>query len=92
MPWNDKRANDPTNAEEIVYDDGGTGLFDACVERFGCYGWDIKCDAQHAVWIRDPRTYYSVGLSRWVLERQSLDKVLADAEARINRVGAEATV
>lgn len=85
MAWIGKNSNSSEPQEPVVHDDGGTGLFEACVARFAKFGWTVECDAQHAVWVRDPETSYAVGLAPWVLSRGSLDQALNDAEAKLRR-------
>ena len=83
MPWMGKRADKDDESEKIVFDDGGSGLFNACTDRFGKFGWDIECDAHHAVWVRNPATSYAVGLGPWILGRHSLDEALKDVETKM---------
>lgn len=85
MPWNDKRSAVAEQAEEIVFDDGGSGLTDACAARFAGYGWTIKCDARHTVWVTDADTTLSIGLSSWMVDRYSMDEMLDKVEAKLNK-------
>jgi len=71
--------------EVVVYDDGGSGLFEACRNRFESYDCEISCDARHTVWIKRPDGTLSVGLSRWMLNRQTMDELLDDVGARLAR-------
>lgn len=86
MPWQSKKSRESvaeTDAEVIVYDDGGSGLFAACQERFGSLGFVIECDAKHTVWVKNADGSRSVGLAPWQLTRHSMEKVLDDVEERL---------
>lgn len=83
MPWWDKRAPSAESAEEIVFDDGGSGLFEACIARFGGLGWSIKCDSSHAVWVKSPDAPLSVGLAPWMADHLPTERVLDELEAKI---------
>jgi hypothetical protein len=86
MPWASKlsRSSDP-DAEPVVYDDGGSGLLEACESRFSSRNCDIACDARHTVWVKRADGSRSVGLSPWMLGRQSMDELLDGVEARLGR-------
>lgn len=85
MPWNDKRSAIADQSEETIFDDGGTGLTDACVKRFAEFGWTIKCDARQTVWVTDVKTTFSIGLSSWMFDRFSIDEMLDDVESRMKK-------
>lgn len=87
MPWNSKQSSLPDEPASLAYDDGGSGLFDACEARFAATGWQVRCDANHAVWIEDPDTAYSVGIAQWMVGRRPLDKILEYVEVKMR--GAE---
>jgi len=75
------------DAEPIVYDDGGSGLLEACRDRFAPFGCEIVCDARHAVWVKRADGARSVGLSPWLIGRYSTVEVLDDVEARLELTG-----
>ncbi|HAL29369.1 MAG TPA: hypothetical protein DCP20_01445 [Coriobacteriia bacterium] len=67
----------------IEYDDGGSGILEACRSRFGSAGCSISCDASHTVWVKRPDGSKSVGLPQWMASRYSMDKLLADVEVKL---------
>lgn len=84
MSWSTRGNAQTEPIEEVVYDDGGSGLFDVCVERFADRGWTVECDARHSVWVRSPEASYAVGLAPWVLDRhRSIDAILGEVEAKV---------
>lgn len=87
MPWYDKRSGVQEQSEVISYDDGGTGLFDACTARFAKLGWTVACDSYHAVWLTSANGSYSIGLAPWLLRFYPMDKVLDDAEVKMRGTG-----
>ncbi|MHB9003015.1 MAG: hypothetical protein ACYC6C_02980 [Coriobacteriia bacterium] len=83
MPWNDKRSITIEPAEDIVFDDAGSGLLEACTARFAQFGWSIRCDSHHAVWIKSPDAPLAVGLAPWMIDYASIDPMLDEVEGRI---------
>lgn len=79
------RKNTVPDGPEPVYTDGGSGLYQAAVDRFAAMGCDIACDAAHTVWIRHAGTGHSVGLARWMVERKSVESLLDGVAARLSR-------
>jgi len=67
----------------IEYDDGGSGILEACRDRFASAGCSISCDASHTVWVKRPDGTKSVGLPQWMTSRYSMDKLLDDVEAKL---------
>ncbi len=91
MPWWNKQTGQSDPPEPVVYDDGGSGLFDACAGRFADRGWTVECDARHAVWVKSPGASYAVGLAPWVLDRyRSLDAILDKVEAKVKAAETQA--
>ena len=37
---------------EVPTDDGGSGLLEACKERFAPPEWTVECDSRHTVWVK----------------------------------------
>ncbi|NTU72485.1 MAG: hypothetical protein HGB10_11795 [Coriobacteriia bacterium] len=72
---------------EVVYDDGGTGLFDECMKRFAKMGWTIRCDAQHSVWVEKADGSYSVGVARGEVEQRGVDAALQKIETKMKATG-----
>jgi len=70
--------------EAVVYDDGGSGLLEACTSHFASTDVRIECDCRHTVWIKRSDGSRSVGLSPWLLNRYSLGEVLERAESRLD--------
>ena len=77
----------PVSSDEQVFDDGGSGLFDACMARFDGLGCTITCDSHHAVWVKSADGSFAVGLAPWLLDSRSLEKVLDNVEAKIHKAG-----
>lgn len=90
MPWNNKQASAEEESATPVYDDGGSGVFDACEARFGPNGWQVRCDANHSVWVENPDTAYSVGIAQWMVERRSLETILEYVEVKMHKAEARA--
>ncbi|MBN2248555.1 MAG: hypothetical protein JW733_07635 [Coriobacteriia bacterium] len=67
----------------VVYDDGGSGIEAACTKRFAAYGCTISCDATHTVWVKRADGTKSVGLQRWMAERNSMDDLLDNIAVRL---------
>ena len=79
MPWtskNSRPADSVDAADVVVCDDGGSGLFEAASNRFAPAGCEIVCDIRHTVWVKRADRGLSVGLSPWMVERQSVDELL----------------
>ncbi|MCK8115762.1 hypothetical protein [Anaerosoma tenue] len=68
----------------VEYDDGGSGILEACRSRFGSAGCSISCDASHTVWVKRPDGTKSVGLPQWMASRYSMEKLLADVEVKLD--------
>ncbi len=71
------------DAEPVVYDDGGSGLLEACKQRFESFGCEITCDSRHTVWVKTADGTRSVGLSPWLVNRRSLEDVLDGVDAKL---------
>jgi hypothetical protein len=84
MPWPSKQSSPASDAEVIVYDDGGSGLFAACEERFGSSDCTVECDARHTVWVKRADGSRSVGLAPWQLSRNTLEEVLENVSKRLS--------
>lgn len=67
----------------VIYDDGGSGIEAACTERFAAYGCTVSCDATHTVWVKRADGTKSVGLQRWMAERNSMDDLLDNVAVRL---------
>jgi hypothetical protein len=78
------RHSDTAEVDAVQYDDGGSGLFEACQDRFASSGCEIACDARHTVWVKRADGTRSVGLAAWLLNRHSMDELLDDVEARLS--------
>ena len=87
MPWRGNRSAPPDPAEDVVYDDAGSGLFDACVDRFAGRGWTVTCDRQHSVWVRNEDGSHAVGLAPWLIRLQSIEQILDDVEEKMRVAG-----
>lgn len=84
MPWSSHSRRQAPSTESVVeYDDGGSGLLEACRARFGSCGCKIACDATHTVWVKSADGTRSVGLPPWQLRRYSLDELLEDVEKKL---------
>lgn len=84
MPWKDKRSlNKVQPAEDVVFDDAGSGLLEACTARFAQFGWSVRCDSNHAVWIKSPDAPLAVGLAPWMIDYGSIQPMLDEVEDRI---------
>lgn len=68
----------------IVYDDGGSGIEAACIQRFAPLGCTIYCDATHTVWVKRADGTKSFGLQRWMAERHSMEDMLDDVAVRLD--------
>lgn len=88
MPWWDKQSPQPDEPAQPVYDDGGSGLLDACASRFAETGWEFRCDANHAVWVESADATYSVGVAPWMIDRRPLEKILDYVEAKMKEAEA----
>ena len=85
MPWN-RPATPCAPADEsdaIKYDDGGSGLLDACRTRFMSSDCEIACDVRHTVWVKRADGTRSVGLPPWTVRRRSVDELLDGVETRL---------
>jgi hypothetical protein len=83
MPWCGKGPSTPEDPDDVVFDDGGSGLFDACLARFTGYGCTVECDSRHAVWVKNADESYTVGLAPWLVELRSVEEILSDVEAKM---------
>lgn len=68
----------------IVYDDGGSGIEAACIQRFEALGCTIYCDATHTVWVKRADGTKSFGLQRWMAERHTMEDMLDDVAVRLD--------
>lgn len=91
MRWWDVPSKLSDGSEEVVYDDGGSGLFDACTERFAHNDWTIKCDARHEVWITSADSTYAISLAPWMLRSRSVDQMLDHVEAKMKSAESKLT-
>lgn len=92
MPWSSKQSTASEESEDLVFDDGGSGLFDACSARFAKFGWAIECDSQHAVWVRNADASYAVGVAPWMVERRPLGTILDYVETKMKDAEVTLTV
>lgn len=83
MPWWDKQSPQSEESGQPVYDDGGSGLLEACATRFAGTDWELRCDANHSVWIESADSSYSVGIAQWMIDRRPLEKILDYVEAKM---------
>jgi hypothetical protein len=67
----------------ILTDDGGSGLFEGCCERFAAPEFEVTCDERHTVWVKRSDGTRSYGVPPWVLRQQSWDEVLGSIEAKL---------
>ena len=78
------RSRQQSDEPPIIYtDDGGSGLLEACRERFPAPEFVVTCDARHAVWVKRADGTSSFGLPPWLLRTQTTEEVLATAEAKL---------
>jgi len=68
----------------ILTDDGGSGLYDACMIRFAAPGYEVACDERHTVWVKCVDGSRSIGLSPWILRQRSMSEVLDHAERKLS--------
>jgi hypothetical protein len=85
MPWLSKRSAAIPASDSAAFDDGGSGLLEACQKSFGPVGCEISCDARHTVWVKRADGSLSVGLPPWQLERHSVDELVERVSARLSR-------
>ena len=88
--WSTKSRSLTADAEPevVLTDDGGSGLFEGCLDRFPSPAFEVTCDARHTVWVRRTETKRSVGLPPWVLREQTFDEALESIEDKLGvRVG-----
>jgi hypothetical protein len=87
VPWSVTRSRSKNaadaGAEPVVYDDGGSGLLEACRSRFVPDECRVTCDARHTVWVARADGSLSVGLSPWMLGRRSVDELLEGVGTRL---------
>lgn len=67
----------------ILTDDGGSGLYEACRERFASPEYVVTCDIKHTVWVKRADGTRSFGMPPWLLRQRTLDDVLARADAKL---------
>lgn len=72
------------DASIILTDDGGSGLYDACMSRFAAPGYEVACDERHTVWVKCVDGSRSIGLSPWILRQRSMADVLNHAEHKLS--------
>lgn len=86
MHWSKNTASSSLADEPaVVFDDGGTGLLEACKSRFASEDCEVSCDAKHTVWVKRADGTLSVGLSRWMLSRYSIEELLDNVGAKLAR-------
>lgn len=79
-----RRAKDTADeATPVKYDDGGSGILEACKRKFAPLGCTVTCDASHTVWVKHPDGTKSVGLQPWLVSRYTPDELLAKVEAKL---------
>jgi hypothetical protein len=84
MPWRYRRSTTTEEPEEeILYDDGGSGLYDACTTRFAEFGWTVKCDSRHEVWVKSADASYAISLTPLMLASHPIDQMLDHVEAKL---------
>lgn len=84
MPWSrHSRLHASSPEPRVEYDDGGSGLLEACRRRFDGAGCVITCDASHTVWVKRADGARSVGLPPWQLRRHALDELLDDVDEKL---------
>jgi hypothetical protein len=79
-----RRSDTGAEIDAVQYDDGGSGLFEACQARFASSGCEITCDARHSVWVKRADGTRWVGLAGWLLNRYSMEELLDSVEARLD--------
>ena len=67
----------------VLTDDGGSGLYEDCRDRFPSPEFEVTCDARHTVWVKRTDGTRSVGLPPWVLRRQSRSEALGSIAAKL---------
>lgn len=78
------RPNAPDPATEIdKTDDGGSGLYEACVAHFPRPDFTVECDARHTVWVKRIDGSRSYGLPPWSLRRNTLDEVMERVQGKL---------
>ena len=78
-----RHSKTSAEVDAVLHDDGGSGLLEACRDRFAASGCDITCDARHSVWVRRADGTRSVGLAGWLLNRYSMEELLDSVEERL---------
>ena len=68
---------------EVPTDDGGSGLLEACKERFAPPEWTVECDSRHTVWVKRADGTKSFGMPPWLLRQASIAEILARAEEKL---------
>ncbi len=71
------------DADVVLTDDGGSGLFEACSHRFPAPDYKVACDASHTVWVKRTDGSRSIGLPPWLLNRRSVDEALDNVAAKL---------
>lgn len=74
---------DPNEPVVILTDDGGSGLFDACVARFAAPEFKVECDSRHTVWVKRTDGSRSFGCPPWLLRQRSVKDVLQTVEEKL---------
>lgn len=78
------RPNAPDPATEIdKTDDGGSGLYEACMAHFPRPDFTVECDARHTVWVKRIDGSRSYGLPPWSLRRNTLDEVMERVQGKL---------
>lgn len=68
---------------EVPTDDGGSGLLEACKERFAPPEWTVECDSRHTVWVKRADGTRSFGMPPWLLRQNTITEILARAEEKL---------
>jgi len=68
---------------EVEVDDGGSGLLQACQQRFTQPEWIVECDSRHTVWVKRADGTRSFGMPPWLLRQNTIEEILARAEEKL---------
>lgn len=68
---------------EVPTDDGGSGLLEACKERFAPPEYEVECDPRHTVWVKRTDGTRSFGMPPWLLRQNTVAEILSRAEDKL---------
>lgn len=74
---------DPDAPVVILTDDGGSGLYTACLARFAAPEYEVSCDIKHTVWVKRADGTRSFGMPPWLLRQRTMEDVLERAAAKL---------